>query len=696
MKKTGPEQDGRALREVATAFMAESFQRLAAESPVVVLVEDLHWADDATLDWMDAVAPQLQGSPVFIVATARSSLFERRPRWGEGLAHHVRLDLHSLSPRVSSVLVGEILQHVERVPDSLTDLIVSAADGNPYYIEELVSWLIDAGVITRDAQQWHVHEDRIAGVAVPPTLRGVLQSRLDALSADEHHALQRAAVIGRVFWDAAVDSLATAHGIAVPTSTPTDDLLEQLRQRAVVFQREQSTFDGTCEFVFKHALLRDATYESVLRSHRQVYHGLAARWLEEVSRQSRRSDQYASLIADHFAGAGDGAAAAHWYLRAGVQATSVHALAEAGRVLARGLEVVPDDALEMRFEFLMATDNVLEQQAERAAQMAVLDELDELAERIDVPLYSVRALLARSRRLFSDSDYGPQVETARRAADLAAGAGLPSVEIEALLWSGKGLTWDGRNDEAEAVLQQALAGARRTGERFLEAEVMRYLGVVANNRSDFPRAVEMLEQARALHRERGDVENEVVTLVQLSSVLYNQGRFGDARAAMEESLPILMASGYKYRQAVTMGNLGTLYLAEGEVGLAQRYLLEGLELSTEVGDKESIAVARAAIGDLHRRTGDLVAAEAELRQVLDIAADVGMASVASEALLLLALVAADAGDIAHGAGARRGGDWARPAWPNLRRRRRGSSSQLDGSSCAPASRVLPRSRCGRH
>ncbi len=126
---------------------------------------------------------------------------------------------------------------------------------------------------------------------------------------------------------------------------------------------------------------------------------------------------------------------------------------------------MPDDALEMRFEFLMATDNVLEQQAERSAQMAVLDELDELATRIDVPLYTVRALLARSRRLFSDSDYGPQVETAQRAADLAAGAGLPAVEIEAQLWSGKGLTWDGRNDEAEAVLQEALAGARRTGER---------------------------------------------------------------------------------------------------------------------------------------------------------------------------------------------------------------------------------------
>jgi predicted ATPase/class 3 adenylate cyclase len=639
------EPDGRALREVATAFMAESFQRLAEESPVVVLLEDLHWADDATLDWMDAVAAQLEGSPIFVVATARSSLFERRPRWGEGLEHHARLDLHSLSPRASGVLVGEILQRAEHVPAALTELIVSAADGNPFYIEELVSWLIDAGVITRDGPQWHVHEGRIAGVSVPPTLKGVMQSRLDSLSAEEHHALQRAAVIGRVFWDAAVDSLARAHGIGAPSSTPTDATLQQLRQRAVVFQREQSTFDGTCEFVFKHALLRDATYESVLRAHRQVYHGLAARWLEEVSRQSQRADQYASLIADHYAGAGEGAAAAHWYLRAGVQATGVHALAEAGRVLARGLEVLPAGALEMRFEFLITSAGVLEQLADRPAQMAVLDELDDLATQIDVPLYTVRALLARAARLFSDSDYGPQVETARRAADLAASAGLAAVEVDAQLWCGKGLTWDGRNEEAEAVLREALAGARRIGERFLEAEVLRYLGVVANNRSEFPQAVELLEQARSIHHQRGDVENEVVSLAQLASVHYNQGRFADARAALEECVPILMASGYKYRQAVTMGNLGSVYLAEGDISGANRYLVDALELSREVGDKESIAVCRTLLGDLHRRTGDIAAARAQLRQALELSAEVGMAAVTPEALVYLALTEADAGEM---------------------------------------------------
>jgi predicted ATPase/class 3 adenylate cyclase len=644
----GADPDGRALREVATAFMAESFQRLAQESPVVVLLEDLHWADDATLDWMDTVAPQLQDSPIFIVATARPSLLERRPRWGEGLAHHARLDLHSLSPRASSVLVGEILQHAERVPAALTELIVSAADGNAFYIEELVTWLIDAGVITRDGPQWHVHEERIAGVAVPPTLKGVMQSRLDSLSPAEHHALQRAAVIGRVFWDAAVDSLAAANGVGVhaSVSTPTDDLLQQLRERAVVFQREQSTFDGTSEFVFKHALLRDATYESVLRSQRQVYHGLAARWLEEVSKQSRRSDQYASLIADHYAGAGEGAAAARWYLRAGLQATSVHALAEAGRVLSRGLEVVPDDALEMRFEFLIATADVLEQRADRSAQIAVLDELDELAAQIDVPLYTVRALLARAARLFSDSDYVAEVETARRAVDLAASAGLTAVEVDARLWCGKGLTWDGRNEEAEAVLREALAGARRIGERFLEAEVLRYLGVVANNRSEFPQAVELLERARSIHHERGDVENEVVSLAQLASVHYNQGRFADARVALEECVPILMASGYKYRQAVTMGNLGSVYLAEGDISGAHRYLVDALELSHEVADKESIAVCRTLLGDLHRRTGDVAAARDQLRQALELAAEVGMAAVTPEALVYLALTEADAGELA--------------------------------------------------
>ena len=110
-----------------------------------------------------------------------------------------------------------------------------------------------------------MREERIDGVHVPPTLRGVLQARIDALSPPEHLVLQRASVIGRVFWDDAVDSLTNRPD----ASTTTAEALDRLRSREVVYQRPQSAFDGTHEFLFKHAVLRDVTYDSVLRAQRQ-------------------------------------------------------------------------------------------------------------------------------------------------------------------------------------------------------------------------------------------------------------------------------------------------------------------------------------------------------------------------------------------------------------------------------------------
>ena len=123
---------------------------------------------------------------------------------------------------------------------------------------------------------------------------------------------------------------------------------------------------------------------------------------------------------------------------------------------------------------------------------------------------------------------------------------------------GKGLTWDHQYDAAQAVLQETLDGARRTGQRRLEGQALVTWPIVANDRSEFPEVVSLLEQALAVHRADGDAESEGVGVVQLSSVLYNQGHYAAACALLDEAMPAFMASGYKYRQAVIMSNLGVM------------------------------------------------------------------------------------------------------------------------------------------
>ena len=633
--------DPQSLSGRATANLAEYFRRLADQDPVVLLLEDLHWADEATLALIDAADAVLRDSPVLVVATARPTLLERHPHWGEGLDFHTCLPIQSLSRRDTRRLLDEILKRAEHVPQALSDLVVVASEGNPFYVEELVNWFIEADVITTGDDGWQILEERLDQAEVPATLRSVLQARLEALPTGERLALQRASVIGRVFWDDAVESLRIAGDHSLnQVDVTTVDALTRLRGRDVVYQREKSAFDHTTEFLFKHALLRDVAYEGMLRRHRRDYHRLAASWFERMAESSQRADEYAGLIADHYFNADDREAAARWYLAAGEQAASVHGLVDANRLLGQGIDLVPDAATLLRFDLLLAREWVLDRIGDRPAQqeiLTVLDSMESIVADMD-PRRRVRLLITRCRWKFHHSEYGAQEADALQAIDLAREAGLDESVNEARLWLGKGLTWEGRHHEARAALDAAEAGARALGQRRVLSESLRYLAIVASNVSEFARARDLLAAVLAIHREDNDEEGESVALVQLASVLFNEGRFAEARENLERALPIVVASGFRYREAVVLSNLAAIVVQHGELGEGRRLISRGLELCLELDDLEGVATAYTILGEIDRRVGDFEAAERDLGKVLESLPASGFDVVSSDALLGLALV----------------------------------------------------------
>ena len=187
--------------ELAGLYLVSYFRKLA-NRPLLVLLEDLHWADDSSLDSIIDLITNLgreSNTPVMIVCTARSQLFERRPKWGEGILDFTRLELRPLSRLRSRSLISEILRKADNIPEALYELLVDAAEGSPFFIEELIKMLIEEGVIQTEPEVWRVINERLAGVHVPPTLAGILQARIDSLPPAERLALQRAAVVGRVF-----------------------------------------------------------------------------------------------------------------------------------------------------------------------------------------------------------------------------------------------------------------------------------------------------------------------------------------------------------------------------------------------------------------------------------------------------------------------------------------------------------------
>ncbi len=320
-------EDAQQLRERAFNYLAEYFHTISKISPTVIILEDIHWGDDSSLDIIDQLGREIPQQALVIICLTRERLFERRPYWGEGEKFHARLQLKPLSNRQSRNLVEGILKNVPDIPLQLRELVIQGSEGNPYYIEELIKMLIADGVINTSDEIWQVESERLEDIHIPPTLMGVLQARLDGLPHEEKITLQKASVIGRIFWDQAIAQIkATTSGEAIdPQEIAT--YLKSLRSREMVFRHESSEFSGSNEYTFKHSVLRNVTYESVLKKNRKIYHSLFADWL--IKNADQRMEEYTGLIAEHLELGGEAERALPFLHQAGDLAAMHYANEEA-------------------------------------------------------------------------------------------------------------------------------------------------------------------------------------------------------------------------------------------------------------------------------------------------------------------------------------------------------------------------------
>jgi class 3 adenylate cyclase len=270
-----------AARDRLQDAWAELLTDVVAERPAVLLIEDVHWAETQLLDVLEYVLGRAEG-PLLVIVTARPELPQRRPGWGARAGE--LLELEPLSAQDSVRMLSEML--AGGLPAELGELVVERAEGNPFFVEELLGVLIDRGLLVRENGGWVLRElpDEFA---VPDSVQAVLAARIDLLGPAEKSALQAAAVIGRVFWTGPVYELVEA--------TPD---LRVLEDRDLVRRRAGSSMSGEREYVIKHALTREVAYQSLPRSRRPRMHAVFATWLE---RRAPGREDLASLIAHHYA-----------------------------------------------------------------------------------------------------------------------------------------------------------------------------------------------------------------------------------------------------------------------------------------------------------------------------------------------------------------------------------------------------------
>ena len=271
--------DPREVRDDLHGAWRSFFSALARSGPVIVTIEDIHWADPALLDLLEDVADRSEG-PLLFLCPARPELTARRPDWGGGRWNHSSLLLEPLSTNDSSELL-DLLVEGGALSSYLRALILERAGGNPFFLEEIVQRLLEEPAGGEELE-------------IPDTVQGVLAARIDLLTPIEKRVLQSASVVGRTFWNGAVRSLLEPD----PGAVELEDVLWQLEDRGLVHARTGSTIVGERQFSFRHILIKDVAYESLPRRDRAMAHARVAEWIERQTHERER--EFAELLAHHY------------------------------------------------------------------------------------------------------------------------------------------------------------------------------------------------------------------------------------------------------------------------------------------------------------------------------------------------------------------------------------------------------------
>ena len=490
------------------------------------------------------------------------------------------------------------------VPPRLMELITSRAEGNPYYIEELVRRLIDDGVITTgaitDDVPWTVQADHLDTLRLPTTLVGLLQARLDALTAAERQAARQASVIGHVFWDDALQALDEQAPQALPA----------LQRSAYVREHATSDFEGTPERQFDHHLLHQVTYDTLLKAERKLGHGAAARWLAE--RTQGRGAEFLAMTGEHAERAGETALAIDCFEQAGGEAQKRFANAIAQSYFRRALNLLGDAQPARAIDLWDRLKNIADTIGDRAAQDVAHQQIATMLERH--PDDHRQARLTFSMALLADrrGDAAASEPLARQTFELAERCGAAQwaamaqgqlawlhIAREDLAGASRhlviGLPWAGKIEaehakaetEAKLLTLSAMVSMRTFGMDEAQGTLM---AVLARG--------QVLDSPRV---QLGALEN-------LADLAARLGRWDEVAKRGERMHTLALAIGARKDVASAQMRLAFAAAGLGAAATATRWHEQSLVICRAIGDRRTEAIRLRCLGDLHLDQGDAQAA----------------------------------------------------------------------------------------
>ncbi len=540
-----------ALADIGQSSLINYFRSIAAENRTLVYLEDLHWADNTSLETIERLAADTSDARLLILSLSRPSLMETHPEWGVGLPHTF-VELKPLSGKFIGDLIKEILRNAQDLPSAVTDLILSNSDGNPFYVEELIAMLVENGVIIREEDKWTTEPDAIIAKTIPSTLTGVLQARLDSLPPGQKEMLQKASVIGRLFWDRAVESL---YG----NNTDIDSMLSFAESRDLIYENSDSTFANTREYLFKHAILRDVTYDTVLLELRKAYHRNIAEWL--VNNCGDRTREFSGLIAEHFDRGADRENAVHWLSVSGRSAYQTSSYAEALTAFLRCLDMVPETSPDLSQLHFYA-----------GSTLEKLSRYDDALEHLE------RAL---------------RIADERKEHDIAARSLLALTWIASLR---------GEPDLSKELGFKAFERAKISGDRSILARAVMRMADFEEERN-YDNIISYYKKSYEIYNELNDINGIAITLLDMGNESLTFDRPEEAEGFYRKSLKAYESLGNQWGIANCLGNLGNISMLKEDYNASRKLHEESLAISRRIGDCEGAVICNLNLGQDTRKLG---------------------------------------------------------------------------------------------
>ncbi|HEX3255618.1 MAG TPA: AAA family ATPase [Gaiellaceae bacterium] len=628
----------RPREEIAWAAR-EWVQRVATGRALVLGFEDVHWSEEPLLGLIEHLARWVRDAPLLILCLARPELLEIDARWGGGRVRGATIELGALPQDEAGELVDVLLAEAALSPDMRND-VLAKTEGNPLFVEETVRMLAEGA------------EGR---VPIPDTVQALIAARIDGLSPAAKLVLQRAAVIGRVFWRGAIAEVSN-HAVDI------DDVLEALLLREFIVRETHSSISGEEAFRFKHVLIREIAYAGLTKLSRAELHAAFAAWL-----QSRGVEELVEIRAYHLDRATslwtelDGVAPDELTQEtaAALKAAGMRALArEANRsgrtLLLRAVELAP--TLERRYQAARAAWRLndipavalemerVRAEAHRAGNRHIegraLIALGEVTAFRDSDTPGSRKLIEEGLALLEPDDLIGRFDAlrqlntlarwvgdfsgSRKYAEKALEASREAGRKDLMSWATNGLAssylWEMDLDRAEELALEAARLAEESRGIVPRGDSLNIRADVAELRGDVDEAIELFEAAIALFAEAGAILDQGRTLNHLAELVMNQGDDDRAEGLARQAIRMLGPLGDRGYLCESQRILAEILVHRGKIEEAERYALEAIQ-TVGPQDVTSLATTQMALGVVRAAQGRDEEAEALLREAVNRASN---------------------------------------------------------------------------